>query len=102
MKDNGAEALKRVIESHHGGTATFARSVRVLPKAKKGDWDDAHGFHHVTQMPVPANHVQDDKTRHVAMLENGFDIPACVEVDIGPVRGGEEHRFGAKARGRSP
>ncbi len=39
MKDNGAEALKRVIESHHGGTATFARSVRVLPKAKKGDWD---------------------------------------------------------------
>ncbi len=40
MKDIGAEALKRVIESHHGGTATFARSVRVLPsKAKQGDWD---------------------------------------------------------------
>jgi hypothetical protein len=40
MKDIGAEALKRVIESHHGGTATFARSVRVIPsKAKQGDWD---------------------------------------------------------------
>lgn len=40
MKDIGAEALKRVIESHHGGTATFARSVRVLPsKIKQGDWD---------------------------------------------------------------
>jgi len=40
MKDIGAEALKRVIESHHGGTATFARSVRVLPsKVKQGDWD---------------------------------------------------------------
>ena len=40
MKDIGAEALKRVIESQHGGRATFARSVRVLPsKTKQGDWD---------------------------------------------------------------
>jgi hypothetical protein len=40
MKDNGAEALKRIIESQHGGIATFARSVRVLPsKTKQGDWD---------------------------------------------------------------
>ncbi len=40
MKDSGAEALKRVIESQHGGSATFTRSVRVLPaKNKQGDWD---------------------------------------------------------------
>ena len=40
MKEIGAEALKRIIESQHGGTATFDRSVRVLPsKTKHGDWD---------------------------------------------------------------
>ena len=40
MKDIGAEALKRIIESQHGGTATFTRSVRVLrSKTKQGDWD---------------------------------------------------------------
>jgi hypothetical protein len=44
MKDVGAEALKRVIESHHGGTATFLRSVRVLPKRNPADWD---GFVHL-------------------------------------------------------
>ena len=40
MKDTSAEALKHIIESQHGGTATFAKSVRVLPsKTKQGDWD---------------------------------------------------------------
>src|ERR1700674_4990990 len=52
MKDIGAEALKRVIESHHGGTATFARSVRVLPsKAKQGDWDGVVHLFELTDHP---------------------------------------------------
>src|SRR5882672_3854813 len=53
-------------------------------------------------MTSPANHMQDDETRHVAMLEDGFDIPARVAIDIVPVRGGEEHGFGADAGGGSP
>ena len=39
MPDVGAEALKHVIESHHGGTATFLRSVRVLPRRNALEWD---------------------------------------------------------------
>ena len=47
MKDTRAEVLKRVIESQHGGTATFARSVRVLPsKTKKGSMEALCRFIH--------------------------------------------------------
>jgi hypothetical protein len=40
MHDDRAEQLKRVIESQHGGAATFLQSMRVLPaNAKQTDWD---------------------------------------------------------------
>lgn len=45
MKDVGTDQLKRVIESQHGGTATLAQSVRVIPQANNqsavnpNDWD---------------------------------------------------------------
>jgi hypothetical protein len=40
MKNSGLDHLKRVIESQHGGTATFAQSVRVH-EAPRGNvaWD---------------------------------------------------------------
>src|SRR5258706_11222235 len=60
---------------------------------------DAHGFHHFRQMAGPADHMQDDKTRHVAMLENRLDVPARVEIDVIPVPSGEEHGLGAEAGG---
>ena len=44
MQDGGAEQLKRVIETQHGGHATFLRSLRVYRAKKQGEWD---GFVHV-------------------------------------------------------
>jgi hypothetical protein len=40
MPDNKTEQLKRVIESQHGGTATFLQSRQVYrSKNKQPDWD---------------------------------------------------------------
>ena len=40
MTEVTVEQLKRVIESQHGGTATFAQSLRLYPaNAKRVDWD---------------------------------------------------------------
>jgi hypothetical protein len=40
MQGVGAEQLKRVIETQHGGTATFVQAMRiVMPKAVQTDWD---------------------------------------------------------------
>jgi hypothetical protein len=40
MKYVNTDQLKRVIESQHGGTATFVQSVRVHPSgSNKVDWD---------------------------------------------------------------
>src|SRR5437762_13415387 len=60
---------------------------------------DPHRFHHLPQMAGSSDYMQDDNTRHVAVLENGFDIPVCVEIDIVAIGGGEEHGFGAEAGG---
>ena len=48
MQEVRAEQLKRVIESQHGGSATFLRSMRVFrPKDKQPDWD---GLVHVFEL----------------------------------------------------
>ena len=40
MQSVGAEQLKHVIESQHGGTATFVQAMRIVtPKAVQSDWD---------------------------------------------------------------
>ena len=40
MKDISPELLKRVIESQHGGTASFVQSRRVMPPTKQQTaWD---------------------------------------------------------------
>jgi hypothetical protein len=40
MSDVSTDQLKRVIESHHGGKATFRRSMRLFPAAKSlANWD---------------------------------------------------------------
>jgi len=48
MQAIGAEPLKGVIESQHGGTATFLQSLRVSQsKNKDADWD---GIVHVFEL----------------------------------------------------
>ena len=39
MMPEGTDLLKRVIETQHGGVATFRDSVRVLNLARCADWD---------------------------------------------------------------
>jgi hypothetical protein len=40
MKNIGADQLKKVIESQHGGTAVFVQAVKAhQPKAGTADWD---------------------------------------------------------------
>src|SRR6516225_7443291 len=39
MTNAEAELLKQMIESQHGGTATFVRSVKLLTPPRQANWD---------------------------------------------------------------
>jgi hypothetical protein len=39
MTPEGASLLKRMIETQHGGVATFHHSVRIIKQATRADWD---------------------------------------------------------------
>jgi hypothetical protein len=96
MQGVGAEQLKRVIESQHGGTATFVQAMRiVMPKAVQADWD---GIVHVFDLQnnpkakrayAWASSIQgSNKPRYFAVLHAGkvTDPIEAVKAAVGAIK----------------
>jgi hypothetical protein len=96
MQGVGAEQLKRVIESQHGGTATFVQAMRIMtPKAAQSDWD---GIVHVFDLQnnpqakrayAWASAIQgSNKPRYFAVLHTGkvTDPVEAVKAAVGAIK----------------
>ena len=77
MTPEGVSLLKQVVETQHGGLATFHHSVRIMKQATRADWDGiVHVFdlaHHASKrayawsMPIQGRGI----LRYFAVLHGG-------------------------------
>jgi hypothetical protein len=96
MQGVGAEQLKRVIESQHGGTATFVQAMRiVMPKAAQSDWDGVVHVFDLQNNPKAkrayawASSIQgSNKPRYFAVLHAGkvTDPIEAVKAAVGAIK----------------